>query len=306
MPPGLNPKRKSNLRVDGWLQDATDSSIVLFVVYYGDDNENMTKPLAEKNFKLLEAFVDAVLTTNLEIEESTSVAELAKILRTNTDTKFKFILLTNLRRRTTLHNIEKFFVRDNEVETQLWDIERIFAVYNSLQVREPVEINFDEYGGGIPCLRATSAGDECESFLCVMPGKILASIYNEHGSRLLEGNVRSFLSTKRAVNKKIRETILNQPEKFFAFNNGIAATAKSLELKNSSRGTFIMSATDFQIINGGQTTAVLLYPLLRDKVSLEKRLDLRRRFGVVKIFRLHSLADFISLPKNQIARRKIS
>ena len=262
---GTHPKRQSNLRVDGWLQDDADNSVTLFVVHYGDGNENMTKTLAEKNFKMLEAFVDAVLTTDLELEESTSTAELADILRTSTDEKFKFILLTNVRRGLRLNDVKNFFVRGKEVDCQIWDIERIFDVYRSLQVREPVTINFAD---GLPCLKATNA-DNCESFLCVIPGKILADIYDLHGSRLLEGNVRYFLSTKRAVNKKIRATILNKPEMFFAFNNGIAATAKQIELQDCG-GLFVTSATDFQIINGGQTTASLLSARLKDKVDLEK------------------------------------
>lgn len=266
---GIHPKKRSNLRVDGWLQDETDNSILLFIVHYTDIDENMNKTLAERNFKMLAAFVDAVLTTNLEIEESTSTAELAEILKTNIDEKIKFLLLTNAQRSLTVKEIKNVFVRGKEIDCQLWDIERIFAVYNSMQVREPIKINFDEYDYGLPCLKATNAGDDCESFLCVIPGKVLADIYDKYGSRLLEGNVRSFLSTKRAVNKNIRKTILNDPEMFFAFNNGIAATAKQLEIKNCG-GLFITSATDFQIINGGQTTALLLNARLKDKVSLEK------------------------------------
>lgn len=266
---GIHPKRRSNLRVDGWLQDETDNSILLFIVHYTNTDENMNKTLAEKNFKMLAAFVDAVLTTDLEMEESTSTAELADILKTNSDEKIKFILLTNAQRSLTVKEIKNVFVRDKEIDCQLWDIERIFAVYNSMQVREPIKIDFDEYDYGLPCLKAANAGDDCESFLCVIPGKVLADIYDKYGSRLLEGNVRSFLSTKRAVNKNIRKTILNNPEMFFAFNNGIAATAKQLEIKNCG-GLFITSATDFQIINGGQTTALLLNARLKDKVSLEK------------------------------------
>lgn len=259
--------KNRNVHIDGWLQDATDNSIVLFIVHYTSDGENMTKTLAEKNFRRLEAFVNAI--SELEIEESTSTAELAEILRTNSDTNIKFILLTNSRRSLTVKEIKNCFVLGKKIDCQLWDIERIFAVYNSMQVREPIKIDFEETCGGLPCLRATNVGDEYESFLCVIPGKILAEIYNQYGSRLLEGNVRSFLSTKRAVNKKIRATILNKPEMFFAFNNGISATAKQIETKNN-KGLFITAATDFQIINGGQTTALLLHSRLKDKTSLEK------------------------------------
>ena len=268
---GVHPKRRNNLRVDGWLQDETDNSVVLFVVHYNDNNENMTKTLAEKSFKMIEAFVDAVLTTDLykQIEESTSVAELADILRTKDDTKFKFILLTNGKRSLTLKDFEPARVGGREVDCQVWDIERIFNIYTSLQIREPVTINFSDCNGGLPCLKATDTGGDCESFLCVIPGEFLADIYDNHGSRLLEGNVRSFLSTKRAVNKNIRATILNKPKMFFAFNNGIAAIAKQIEIQYRDNGTFLTSATDFQIINGGQTTALLLYARLKDKVTLE-------------------------------------
>ena len=267
---GIHPKdKRKKFQIDGWLQDDADDSLILFIVHYTDNDEKMDKTLAERNFRMLENFVDAVLTTQLEIEESISTAELAEILRTGNYEKIKFILLTNARRVVTRTELEKFFVRGKEIDCQVWDIERIFAVYNSMQVREPIKINFDEYDYGLPCLKAANAGDECESFLCVIPGKVLADIYDKYGSRLLEGNVRSFLSTKRAVNKNIRKTILNNPEMFFAFNNGIAATAKQLEIKNCG-GLFITSATDFQIINGGQTTALLLNARLKDKVSLEK------------------------------------
>ena len=268
---GVHARRKSNLRVDGFIQDEADNSLTLFVVCYVDTQENMTQLLAESNFKMLAEFVDAILTTKLseDLEESTAVAELAEILKT-TDGKIKFILLTNAKRSVKRKELKKFFVRDAEIDCQIWDIERIFEAFTSLQVREPVKIDFKEYGEGLPCLKATTAGSECESYLCVIPGKILANIYEQHGSRLLEGNVRSFLSTKRAVNKKIRETILSRPEMFFAFNNGIAATAKNLEFEKHNGEIRITSATDFQIINGGQTTALLLSTRLKDKVSLEK------------------------------------
>ena len=269
---GVHSKKRSNFRIDGYIRDETDNSIVLFIVHYSDDGENMTKASAEKNFKMLESFVDAVLRTDLcnDIDESTSVAELAENLKTIRDEKIKFILLTNAKRSYTLKEIKNFFVCDKEVECQIWDIERIFAVYNSLQVRESVKIDFNEICGGLSCIKAANAGDDCESFLCVMPGKILADIYDLYGSRILEGNVRSFLSTKRAVNKKIRETILNRPEKFFAFNNGIAATAKNIELELSTSGLRINSVIDFQIINGGQTTALLSNARFKDKNNLEK------------------------------------
>ncbi|MBK6648237.1 MAG: AIPR family protein [Betaproteobacteria bacterium] len=45
-------------------------------------------------------------------------------------------------------------------------------------------------------------------------------------------------------------TIRQQPEMFFAFNNGIAATAENVVIEETSRGPKILSATNLQIVNG--------------------------------------------------------
>ena len=61
---------------------------------------------------------------------------------------------------------------------------------------EEIAIDFNSYlEGGIPCLSAdySSETSHCRSFLCIIPGNVLADLYDEYGSRMLEGNVRSFL-----------------------------------------------------------------------------------------------------------------
>ncbi len=91
--------------------------------------------------------------------------------------------------------------------------------------------------------------------------------------------MRSFLQFKGA-NKGIRETIRISPEKFIAFNNGITitSTAKDLEAKNGK--LFIKSLTDFQIVNGGQTTASIYFtqkdgfPI--DKVKVMAKINVAR------------------------------
>ena len=271
---GTHPKKRSNMRVDGYVQDEMNDSMILFIVKHVNDDSKMTKTLAESNFKMLASFVDAAINTNFyqDLEDSLAVSELAEMLKDSAreTSKYTFVLLTNARRSTSLVEVKKFSVSGKDVDCQVWDIERIFEVYNSMQVREPIKIDFVEYCGGIPCLRADNAvSNSYESFLCVIPGKVLADIYDRYGSRLMEGNVRSFLSTKRAVNKKIRASILNEPEMFFAFNNGIAATAKELTIQRKNSGFVITSALDFQIINGGQTTASLSSARFKDKSNLE-------------------------------------
>ena len=272
---GLHMRRRSNLQIDGYMIDDADDSINLFAVYYTVEGANLTKTQAETSFKMLYAFIDALLNTNLfeDIEPSLPIYELADhIIKTfAAPPKYRFILLTNGRRSLTLNEIKNFSIDGLEADCQIWDIERIFTIYSSMQVREEITLDFTEYGEGIPCLRADNAvSDTYESFLCVMPAEMLVDIYDRYGSRLLENNVRAFLSTKVKVNKNIRSTILNEPTMFFAFNNGIAVTVKELEFEDTPRGRFITSAVDFQIINGGQTTASLSSANFKDKARLDK------------------------------------
>ena len=77
--------------------------------------------------------------------------------------------------------------------------------------------------------------------------------------------MRSFLSAKGKINKGIRNTILNEPSMFFAYNNGIAATAYAVEVETGSGCTYITKITSLQIVNGGQTTASLAAAIINDK-----------------------------------------
>ena len=89
----------------------------------------------------------------------------------------------------------------------------------------------------------------------MIPGQQLGAIYDKWGTRLLEANVRSFLQARGKVNQGIRDTLEVQPELFFAFNNGITATANEVDIQESPVGPVMRAASNLQIVNGGQTTA---------------------------------------------------
>ncbi|MDE5584361.1 MAG: AIPR family protein [Ruminococcus sp.] len=133
---------------------------------------------------------------------------------------------------------------------------------------EPVIINVsDDYGyTGIPCIRG-DIGDNTgyEAYIAIISGKLLADIYIEHGSRVLEGNVRAFLGTggSKSVNGGIKKTINYEPEKIFTYNNGIAVTASDVETELIDETLYITKIVDLQIINGGQTTASLAEAVLK-------------------------------------------
>lgn len=270
-------KKNRKIRVDGYVLDEFDLTFNLIISdYTGDEQrETITKTLATTLFERLLYFIEEVYDGKLrkEIEPSTPAADLVESLILHKDRirKFRLILLTDGFMSNRISEIDSKTYNEIPVECQIWDIDRIYRVCFSDLGRQDIEIDFKAYtdGKGIPCLEASSANSEdYKSYLCIIPGVVLADIYDCYGSQLLEGNVRSFLSTKVAVNKKIRETILRIPQNFFAYNNGVSATAMDLHVEKTPEGRFITYAKDFQIINGGQTTASLSNARYKDGADL--------------------------------------
>lgn len=269
-------KHNRKLRVDGYAYDEFDNTMSLIIADYdGLENERV---LAKTQAKLLQDrlvyFIDNAQNTalHLEIEMSRPCSDLVDLLREKRGEirKYQLLIFTTANISTTITKLESNDINGTLAECQIWDIERLFKVCGSETGRHIIEIDFKEYSEhGIPCLEASgTATDDFKSYLCVIPGTLLADIYDKFGSLLLEGNVRSFLSTKVAVNKNIHDTILIYPERFFAYNNGISATAMNVKIETSSQGHFLIAANDFQIINGGQTTASLSNARYKDKCDL--------------------------------------
>ena len=86
-------------------------------------------------------------------------------------------------------------------------------------------ISCERFGTALPCLGGEPSTDDYSAMVAIIPGQWLAEIYEDHGARLLELNVRAFLQASGKVNRGIRDTLRNEPERFLAYNNGISATA---------------------------------------------------------------------------------
>lgn len=257
-------KQNRKLRVDGYTYDEFDKTMSLIIADYDiSDDRTLAKTQARQLQNRLIYFIDDALNTQLHrnVEMSRPCSDLVDLLREKRKEirKYQLLIFTTANISATIKILESDNVDGVPSECQLWDIERLFQLCGSDTGRHLIEINFKEHcENGIPCLEASNvAADDFKSYLCIIPGTALADLYDKYGSSLLEGNVRSFLSTKVAVNKKIRTTILQQPERFFAYNNGISATAMDVLFEHTEQGLFLVSARDFQIINGGQTTVSL-------------------------------------------------
>lgn len=321
-------RRKANMRIDGYAMDETDGSCCIFIADYHGPYEEDAVRAEDINvlFKKIRFFVEEATKYELyqELEESTEAYEFARTLYYEIDkiTKFRFYLLTDAYNKQRKKNIKDAEVSGKIVELNVWDVTRIFDVVNSKTQKESVEIKLSDYDyDGIPCVKAVEyenviadievvpkydEDDEEEddkpenvityaSYLAVVPGQILNDLYLEYGSRLLEGNVRSFLSVRGKVNKSIQNTIKNYPEMFFAYNNGIAATASEIDTEMTTEGLRITRIKDLQIVNGGQTTASIANTILGARK--DENIDISRLYVPMKISVLeHSMSERI-IPK---------
>lgn len=142
------------------------------------------------------------------------------------------------------------------IERNVWDIQRLFQQHRIREGKEKIEIDFPTtYGVHLQCLKIDSFNPDVDTYLAIIPGKTLAAIFKQYQQSLLEKNVRTFLQFKGKVNKGIRKTLLEEPDMFFSYNNGISTTATSVSLEESDGLCYINTISGWQIVNGGQTTA---------------------------------------------------
>lgn len=270
-------KRGVEHKINGYSLYENYETLDLFVTVYNGDStiQSVTKGDADKTVdRAVKFFRNAVYKDYVnEIEESSEIFDLAHTLANVPEVK-EFLTRVNV-----------FLITNGEVKTDLKTSDTIAGYtvfYRSIDInylfnlsdksRVPIEINFEQSGYKVPCIVNETNNEDYQSWLAIIPGLALADIYEQYGARLLEQNVRSFLQFTGKINKGIRNTILKEQHMFMAFNNGIAATAEEVTITDlpDNQGKAIAVVKDFQIVNGGQTTASIYHTWKKDKVDISK------------------------------------
>lgn len=302
--------RNRNLAIDGYAFDDADGSLRLVIAVYSGEPEAtvLTKTEARSSFSALVAFVEDAIKGLVEqaTDESSPEHGLALDIRARSAnlSRYRCYLVTDHVLSEKVKDWPEGEIAGLPVDFHIWDCSRFLRAHQSRSGRDELVVDFGEVAeGGLPCLPACVNAGSYEAYLCVIPGTVLADIYELYGSRLLEGNVRSFLSTTVSVNRGIQQTLHKEPRMFFAFNNGISATASSIEIRNSDRGPRITAATNFQIVNGGQTTASLAYARRKETADLTS-VFVQMKLSVVGEEDAGTLIPFISRYSN--SQNKIS
>jgi hypothetical protein len=268
-------RAQRGMRVDGyWFND--EGALDLFIADFDCREElaSLTKTDVDTTFRRVAKFFETSCNKELfkELEETTPEYGLSRQIyeRRKSIRKVNLILFSERALSGRINALDTAEVAGTDVRYHIWDILRLQRQQSSKGHKEILDINFPEtYGVGISCLPAHLGSDTYKSYLIVIPAVILSSMYEKYGAQLLEQNVRCFLQARGNVNKGIRNTIINEPQMFFAYNNGITATAQEVEVCQGDTGLEITRIKDLQIVNGGQTTASLFHTNQKDKISLE-------------------------------------
>ena len=281
---GKRGKNSRMMQVDGYAFDNADSSLCLVISDF--QNTAMPETLTQTQIATLTSrlgnFLDEAINGNLQnyCDDSDDILPVAMMLKKrfldkeDALMKVKYFIITNKSLSNRVSKIKEASFNGIAVETYVWSIERFYQ-FKIAGTVETIRINLQEdfNSRGIPCIKGDLGnGLDYDAYIAIIPGKLLADLYIEYGGRLLEGNVRAFLGAKntKGINAGIRRTILNDPTKFFTFNNGIAVTAASVETVQRPDGLYITALEDMQIINGGQTTASLATAVIKkENTNLE-------------------------------------
>lgn len=260
------------MRVDGyWFND--EGALDIFVADFEcrRELETLTSTEVDALFRRASNFLEASLDGKVQPDVTTPEYGLVRQIldRKASLRKVNFYLTSERVLSNRLQSLPDGEVRGINAAYHIWDIARFQRQRNSRGRKEPLDIDFVElFGDGINCLPANLGSETYQSYLTVMPAPILTSLYERYSARLLEQNVRTFLQVRGNVNKGIRATIITEPQMFFAYNNGITATAQQVQTRMTPNGLQITRITDLQIVNGGQTTASLFHTQRSDKADI--------------------------------------
>ncbi|WP_082458890.1 AIPR family protein [Pedobacter sp. Leaf216] len=316
---------QDNLKINGYAVNESGERLQLFLVdeskldlsAKADDLSISIRAYYENQFKRATRFVNKAIKGHLndELQLSSPVGALVSMLSSAEGADqfdvveiFAICASATVESRGTSPQPKKLDFEDEEISIsfnknrekitkkvliikRLIDLNFLHSVEISRGQREALVIDFQrDFNYSIEAIKAADE-ENFESYLCVLPAWILADLYRKYSTRLLEKNVRSFLQFK-GVNAGIRETIRLSPEKFIAFNNGITITSTGKTTSEKNGKTYISSLTDFQIVNGGQTTASIFFTR-KDGFSVEN-VKVMAKINIAKNVSEEGLDELIS------------
>ncbi len=254
------------LKLSGYAVSDDQDQLDLFVSLYEDVDvptpvpESEIQTAVKQGLKFLALCAAGKLAPKLD--PSSDVRSLAETLQLIYDglEQVRIYVLTDRVAKTKSFKTRE--VGGKAVRLEVMDIERLHRHWSEGKPRDELVVDFGEVSGApLPCVYVPGDNEDYDYALTAIPGEALRLLYEKFGARLLEANVRSFLSVKgKGVNAGIQSTLRSAPGRFMAYNNGIVIVADEMRFGSPGDGsTGIAWLKGLQIVNGGQTTASLYF-----------------------------------------------
>ena len=276
--PELCVFQKTRTRITAYDYNDEAESLDLFYLIKAETLlGKVNKSKIEQGFNYLMSFyresMNGTLLKSVSVDNNDEIAEVAKLVQ-STKGKINQLRLYVITNGLTDPDVGMAVESDDGeyiIEYNVWDMQRVYQQHNIRTGKEKVEIDFPtEYNTELQCLKMSEENPFVDAYMAIIPGITLAKIYKKYQQVLLEKNVRTFLQFKGKVNKGIRKTLREEPDMFFSYNNGISTTASEIEVKDIDGTLYITRLYDWQIVNGGQTTASISASLNDRDVELGK------------------------------------
>ncbi|KQU01808.1 abortive phage infection protein [Methylobacterium sp. Leaf469] len=283
---------RAKVKISGYAASDDGEELDLFVTLYsGADTlqavpDGETERAAEVCLQFVRKCAEGKLAATMD--ESNDAYMLAFMIQEGYPTiqEIRIYVLTD--RVAKAKNFKPREVAGKTIKLEVMDIERLHRHWSEGKPRDELAVNFEDIAGAaLPCVYVPGEAADYDYALTVIPGEVLRHIYERYGARLLEANVRSFLTATGKVNRGIRDTLRADPEKFMAFNNGIVLVADEAHIRGTpDGGTRLIWLKGMQIVNGGQTTASIYFTMKR-----YPEVDLRKVRIPAKIIVLHGVDE---------------
>jgi len=253
------------LRLSGFaLSDDLDQLDLYVSLYEGVDQvvnvpDSETTRAAEQCSRFLNQCVSGTLLGRMdETHDAYGLVQTIEKAYPELD-QIRIYVLTDRKART--RNFQARQIQGKTIKLEVMDIERLFNHWQSGKPRDELVVNLNDVcGAPLPCVWVADEGAEYDYAMTAFPGEALRFLYEKYGPRILEANVRSFLSQSNTVNKGIRDTLREQPERFMAYNNGVVIVADEAHLDRALDGSPGISwLKGMQVVNGGQTMASIFF-----------------------------------------------
>ena len=286
------------MKVNAFGIDTQNEKLDVFVTHYTDavDPTKVASKDIQQVTKSLGNFIKHSLKDlSNNLPKNTEEYDLARLIKSSKN-KLNLIRLYILTDGLCdIDALKSTKIENINTKIEIIDLKKLFDQSSLGNIETNINLEFDgKYSNKIECIGIKNQTSDVSSYLAVIPGDILYHLYDQYRSRLMELNVRSFLQVSGKINKGIRNTLIEEPDMFFSYNNGIAVTANDIKFSQDKNGSrFIKKLEGMQIVNGGQTTASIHRAKINDDVDVSKIL-VPTKITIVKKEQLRNVVPKIS------------